>query len=468
LKEFWRKWYKEEQRRDRKLIRALQSLGIYEQNDFESIRDEVDKIVKQSEIARTIRANPEIAESYTKRDQGIKSSAVIEQWYDHGTSQDDINKAIERVARRANKSSRKERLARKFITHCISRGYYGYLLLRKWLGCPLEHIVLRPWYADYLPHVAELINPGGEVTLLEGTYKITDPVNLVSNISFRGVGAATVLELNAAFYTADKAVVEGLNVSNCIVRDMSFDVSGYDSVAAIRYKATTGPQENVAVSRCRIIGTNTEKYPNVAIAVNLGGSEEISNIFVDHCIIDGGNYGIYIGTGDDTQLEKTINAHVESNIIKTYITNPIALYYGTKHAYVIGNNILGGGHGGIALSYATFTSVVGNSVRNITTSDEGGIEIEDKHGNSPSHHNLVVGNTVTSCNWGIYIRKEGTAAQGGNDNVIVGNTVQGCSIGIYIETADNNDNLIVANNARDNTTPITDNGTGTLVANNKT
>ena len=196
LKDFWRGWHEEEQRKDRKLIKALQNLGIYEQNDFEAIRDEVNEALKQSEVAGAIRANPDIAESYTKKEQGIKAFAEIEQWYDHGTNQDDINKAIERLARKTNDSRRKERLARKFIEHCVSRGYYGYLLLRKWLSIPLEHPKLRPWYAKFLPLIPNLINPGGEVILLEGTYNISDSITIAkSNVSLRGVGAASVLFL---------------------------------------------------------------------------------------------------------------------------------------------------------------------------------------------------------------------------------------------------------------------------------
>jgi len=471
LKDFWRGWYKEEQRRDKKLIEALQSLGIYEQSDFEPIRDEVDEQVKQSEVSRGIRANPEVAESYTKKEQGIKASAVIEQWYDHGTNQDDINKAIERVAHRANEGKRKERLARKFIEHCISRGYYGYLLLRKWLGFPLEHPVLRPWYGDCLPQIPALINPGGRVTLLEGTYNLAGEIVPKSSVILEGIGWSTVLKPSGEIHCIHKEFTEDAKGSDIVIRSLKIDGASQSSnYMGIRiHHINHFKIEDVHISYPGKTGIYNCFSNDVWILNNL--IEIDSSIGYGIC-----SYGI---TDDGTGGERYI---IENNIVVGHGYNGISTY---AHRYprVIGNYVKSGtGHNCIAFSWAEYGVIAGNIVRDATETagedgDEGGIELENGHGSAPyppTQYCVVTGNIARNCRMGIYIRVSSKAAAtnhiGGNYNLIIGNVVHDSYYGIKVHKeysdGENKKNLIIGNRIYDCDNPITDEGIDTYIKGN--
>lgn len=227
VKEFWRGLHEEEQRRDSKLIESLRKLNIYEQNDFEPIHDEVERQFRINSISKMVKANPNIVESFSNRDLGIRSSAEIYQSFDHQTNQDDINKAINRLN---VEQSQKERKAKEAISSFAGASYFGYLKLRKWLDMPLEHPKLRPWYARYLPQIPALINPGGEVKLLEGTYNISGPIVAnTNNVLICGVGNATKIFLASASNTNMLEIGHGtITKTGFVVRDIKFDgnVSG--------------------------------------------------------------------------------------------------------------------------------------------------------------------------------------------------------------------------------------------------
>ena len=210
---------KRKEKEEDRLIRVLQSLDVYESSDIEYVRDDIEQQIIQSEINRIVRVNPEIVESYTNKDRGIKASAEIYQWYDHGTNQEDINKAILKVETRANKETYKEAKARKIIRAFISEGYFGYLRLRKLIGKPLEHPVLRPWYAGELIRIPSLVNPGGKVTLLEGTYSLSDKIIAKSNLVLEGNGwQNTKLKMAAATYAIDLS-----NYNSITIRELEID-----------------------------------------------------------------------------------------------------------------------------------------------------------------------------------------------------------------------------------------------------
>lgn len=219
MKEFMREWYQEEERRNVKLVQALCKLDIYEQNDFEPLCDEVSKQIEISGREAFLKTHPEYVESYTNQDRGIKAFAVIDQWYDQGTNQDDINKAIEKVAIKISESGRREKRARNFINRCMARGYYGYLYLRKSIGKTLEHPIIHPWADTVLAKIPTLINPGGKVTLLEGSYNITGTINSASNMILEGQGwMNTILDL-----AANLSVINLSSKSNVILRDFQID-----------------------------------------------------------------------------------------------------------------------------------------------------------------------------------------------------------------------------------------------------
>jgi len=180
-----------------KLDKQLQKLDIYEYDDLESQRlyDEVKEKIVQALRATGIDKGYLDPTTFTKRDLGIKATAEIYQAPDGAIGSEEIQREIDRVAKRANKFSYKESRAIDFIKYCMSAGFYGYLRLRKWLGIPLESFTVRTWYAGYLPRIPLLVNPGGEIKLREGTFNLLQYLILKDNIKVCGTGKATELKL---------------------------------------------------------------------------------------------------------------------------------------------------------------------------------------------------------------------------------------------------------------------------------
>jgi len=280
-----------------RLIRVLQSLGVYESSDIECLRDDIERQIIQSEINRIIDANPEIAESYTNKDRGIKSSVEVDQWYDGGTNQEDINKAILRVGTNANKETHKESKAKKVIKAFISEGYFGYLKLRKLIGKPLEHPVLRPWYAGELVRIPSLVNPGGKVTLLEGTYTLSGKIQAKSNLVLEGNGWQNTRLLMA---TSSYAI----------------DLSNYD---------------NITIRELEIDGNNRAYGPERVISGNGCNDITVERIFMhDH----GSEYGVEIWNGDRIRVQDS----KFTRIGQSGDSDPVSIQQ-CNYVWVVGNTV---------------------------------------------------------------------------------------------------------------------------------
>ena len=156
--------------------------------DFEQIRDEVEKEFSITGVNEAIGRDPELFDSFTKQDRGIKAMQIVDQTYDGQTNQIDINRAIKKTNKAANKETKRESAAKDLIKSFLSEGYYGYMLLRKAIGHKLEHPVLRPWYAGELSRIPSLVNPGGKVYLTEGSFSITAQIAALNNLVFEGSG----------------------------------------------------------------------------------------------------------------------------------------------------------------------------------------------------------------------------------------------------------------------------------------
>jgi len=470
LKEFWREWYKEEQRRDKRLVGALQRLGIYEQNDFEPIRDEVERQIIQSEINRAIEANPEIAKSYTNKDRGIKASAVVDQWYDHGTNQEDINKAIQRVGEQASRETHKESKAKEIIRAFMSEGYFGYLLLRRLIGKPLEHPVLRPWYAGELMRMTSLINPGGKITLLEGTYTLSDQIDInKSNVALTGVGYEATKICGAIPSDAEYIHFSG-GINNILISDLYVDGSSHpDYSAAGTFRScigtsTTGNLDRIRIERVKIYST-ANKIGCIHIQNDTG---TVKHLTVENCYLHVVAPHAY-GLAKRKQGENTIiygNTIIQDN---TDGYNACAVYQATEGAIVADNIISGNGHTPVAFSPAHHGVIANNVVYGTSSSNEGGIEVEcsSDHGSGTSYYVAVIGNTVHPVsgtgNWGIYLYDRDGCGDP-HHNVIIGNVVEGFSVGIYLH--DGEHNIVAHNILYNNTTALTDNGSNNYVKNN--
>lgn len=170
------------------LLSKFRRLGIHEREDLEPLLDAIATQVRQASLKQ--RRWTELEENFSKHELRLRVAEVCPVG-DKGGDEWQINKEIRRLKPKVP-SGRKPRLARRVLEAVASSGYYGYLLLRKKLGVPLEHPVLRRWYAGFLPLIPSLVNPGGVVQLLEGTYNLTSPIYVkVSNVALCGVGFAT-------------------------------------------------------------------------------------------------------------------------------------------------------------------------------------------------------------------------------------------------------------------------------------
>lgn len=373
LKDFLQEWNKEEERRGAKLARDLHKLDIYEQNDFEPICDEVSKQIEISGREASLKIHPEDTESYTNRDRGIKASAIVDQWYDHGTNQDDINKAIKKVAIKAGELSGKEKRARDFINQCMARGFYGYLYLRKLIGKPLEHLVIHPWVDVYLAKIPSLINPGGKVSLLEGTYNITGTINAASNMIFEGNGwMNTILDL-----AANVSVINLTNKSNITLRDFQIDGN----------KASHQP------SNKRIITGEPASYI------------EIDGIYIQDAI----QYGIEIKGGSHI---RTRNSWFK-DFGKTGVWDGDPISYLGIDDVIVNNNyfygcLLGGGADAVDIQDgSSYVIVSENHIENCSR----GIALNAHSGASVGHRMICIGNTLKqiTSSFGILAGSEGSS-----------------------------------------------------------
>ena len=219
-----------------RLLQGFRKLDIYEREDIEPFIDRMAEQVRQAMLKQ--RNWDKLEPYYTKRELGLRKVREVDPVGDKGGDEIQINKAIQKVGKRAEKQlkgegkPRKWRKAREILETIASAGYYGYLVLRRKLGIPLEHPTLKPWYAKFLPWIPALINPGGLVFLREGVYKLTSPVTVqTSNLTLTGFGWATYLK---PITNIDKTIhvdATSKNLENLILSNMCVSGVGEDGQA---------------------------------------------------------------------------------------------------------------------------------------------------------------------------------------------------------------------------------------------
>ena len=222
-----------------RLLRSLRNLDIWERADIEPLIDEMQRQAWQAQLKQ--KSWLSLEENYSKHELGLRRVLEVDTYGDKGGDECQINKAVQKVAAVSDKiSGKKPRKARKLLETFASAGYYAYLVLRKKLGVPCEHPILRKWYAGFLPWIPSLINPGGCILLKEGTYSISDQILInKSNITLQGVYGASIIKPTGDTSTGDIIRVGEADVFNVKISDIVIDGSNVTTGYAIDFLGGT-------------------------------------------------------------------------------------------------------------------------------------------------------------------------------------------------------------------------------------
>ncbi len=262
---------------------------------------------------------------------------------------------------------------------------------------------------------------GGTVYLMEGTYIIDGPINLVSNLKLVGAGNGTIIKLkngiNADINVTDNPSGTKTSVS---ISSIKFDgnkanntAGNQNGVYANSVGATTAPGltvrdvyvENFRSNGIYIIGgakaivahnfstlnggngIHVNGNSNATISDNevrgntaTGGimSSGISTTLSNNKVIGNTGYGITV-TGD--------RSTITGNVVESNTTHGISM--GGNNGSVTGNTVYANNSNGIYLTTSTVsTTVSGNTV---TNSGANGIEVYNS-----SFNNIISGNTVSN------------------------------------------------------------------------
>lgn len=153
--------------------------------EFEKIRDEVENRLRKAFYRSGVHNKKLDPETFSKRELWNAVREVCN-GYDHGATNYEIQREIDRVAESARKENGKEKAARKFLTAILSRGYYGYCKLRKMLGWPVESPTFRWWNWRVAHPVIGWINPGGKVFIRCGGYTMDDTLVVKPKVAVEG------------------------------------------------------------------------------------------------------------------------------------------------------------------------------------------------------------------------------------------------------------------------------------------
>lgn len=491
IRMYWYNWIEKKKEE----IAKLKNIGIYTLEDVEPLVDRIEEQVKQALLKQNYR---KIEPYYSKREIGVKKVIEVEPYEDKGGDEWQINKAISKASRRAEKysngegKSRKWKKAKEFLETIASAGYYGYLLLRKKLGIPLEHPTLRPWYAKFLPNIPALINPGGIIFLGEGTYYLSPStsytvntividqcITVKSNIILEGCGYAT--ELRVVQKSNDRVVTVGdcsrtsenagkLELENVIIRNLR---TTYDTAISM-------------VSGIRImIRSNDTGY--------------INNITVEKVYVDSDDASIVVEPSSPYSSGKNINY-----LFNVAITSNVALWsHGStdpsttkgdnlKNVVWIGNTIEEKATD-VQTTGARFVQGLqaGNHIYAPSGHSRSGLDINHQYTDPPAWQgNVVIGNYIENVSSGVSSGHGGILWHGVRGslcafNVLnnvggyaisgwlatidyclyIGNIVNSAAYGIYLDSYTSNCGII-GNIINSSNTGISDGGTNNHKAHN--
>jgi len=318
-----------------RLLRSLRNLDIWEGADIEPFIDEMRRQAWQAQLKQRSWLNLE--ENYSKHELGLRRVLEVDTYGDKGGDECQINKAIQKAAAVSDKiSGKKPRKARKLLETFASAGYYAYLVLRKKLGVPCEHPVLKPWYAKFLPLIPGLINPGGYVMLKEGTYTLSSGIVINANyITLEGVGSATLLKTTGM--SDNFILVGGANQAKGVhIRKLRIDGTNQTTSAYGIENAKEGcgilidDENDVGVEYSLVESCIIENVANEGITLfgRFNGARELFGTVFKNVIVNAAYRGIH--THDDhtvIAIGNTIRDCTGSNFDT-----------GIRHSEIIANN----------------------------------------------------------------------------------------------------------------------------------
>ena len=323
--------------------------------------------------------------------------------------------------------------------------------------------------------IDSLPSEGGAVYLLEGTYNLSNTINInKDNVSLIGAGRGTVLKesssmwtiINASGTSSDPLVgilisqlkVEGEEikfnyVENSVITKIWVEnvaggvFGGYDCKHIIfsenSLKASSGPGGHLWVEDSNILANNIFEGLELWFSSNSNNSIAEGNIFTIPVM-----YWISViyNQGDENIIM--------GNIIHNSIEDGIGLFFGTKNNIVCANNIFDVKSSGITVE-GEENLISSNLIHLLSSNNAKGIYLTDYN------KNLVVGNSIKqeANTYPLYLSKS-------DENLIASNYLDysGTSIyGIYIDS-DSSDNYLVGNQLITTSNPprkIEDNGTET-------
>lgn len=480
-------------------------------DEWEKIGDEIIQKIREGKRTRNIElglADPSI---YTLNDLGIRASQKVYQERDNGIVGFDIQKAINRVERSVrNREKRREAqasgLLRQIGGAVGGHVYHGYARLAKFLGMPVESAKIRWWNFKHLNSIISYINPGGKVTLEAGNYSVSASIVNKTSVMLAGEGwgtrivptsGITVIEASGTESVHKHSMcfkdffIDGNDLATIGVRAKWVDDTRFQNVKFIDGPASGSPSafhlhgSSGSYIKGNIIrDCHFENWRDHAGYLGFSYGTEIVHNYVKDCgqvaIPTGsasfyGEYALYTmfannfcdGSNQTKGLDDAIYLDNDSyyyavtgNTVRGFYDSGIQINSG--RGTVTGNSVYNCGRTGINIAKPEIVCV-GNKIEHIT---EAGAGIGNGIEGDLCSDSVISSNVIKDCvDAGIVL----WGYNGGTDDVvIVGNRIRDCAVGVYIETSACVDNMIVANNLKNNTAAITDNGTTTLKANNKT
>lgn len=245
----------------------------------------------------------------------------------------------------------------------------------------------------------------GSVFLLEGTYNITESINLRDKISIFGQGTGTLL-----------FVPNGTNPTH--LKIFNIDTKEYVHISDLFIDGNKASQSSGKEDGIYITAGAHIKLTNLSI-YNIYGVE--------------GN-GIFVsGIPSDVLIQGNTFNHIQDDGMDIN---------GITNSQIIGNNINDCGDNGIDTEGAEYTTFTGNV---ITNCGGNGIELEQEGATPPlTRFCTATGNTIKDCG------KDGFNVRSGGYNTIVGNVVFSAGrYGVYLTKTSSGgkaEHNVVANN----------------------
>ena len=254
--------------------------------------------------------------------------------------------------------------------------------------------------------IGDLPAGGGRISLLEGTYVLTDPVVYdKDNVTIQGLGRATIIQTSD-----DVMMVFAANRTGLLLQDVRMIGSGAGNNNNIGIELDTVLYSIIRGCWLEDMGSTALYLDNASnynlIANNIFSSNDDRNID----IVDSGNVVLSgnildsSGTGDvSVSISNSNNCIVTGNIVTDADSHGIQIY-GSEYVIFSGNNIRGANADGLLLTNdSDYCVVSGNTICNNTAWD---IRI-----NGPTNDkNLVLGNVMVGTGGGLSDTGTGTVS----------------------------------------------------------